>query len=111
NTPIVLTIEANNGMGTPPTQTFTLTVLEAAHITSTTTSATFIAGSNTNSFTFQAAGTPGTFNWTTSSVLPNGVTLNATTGELSGNPTAGTGGIYQIAVNVSNGVGAVDTQT
>jgi hypothetical protein len=109
STPISLSIEASNGMGTAPTQTFTLTVLEAASITSTTTATTFNAGS-ANSITFLASGTPGTFNWTTSSVLPVGVTLNATSGVLSGNPAAGTGGIYSINVNVSNGVGAVSTQ-
>jgi hypothetical protein len=108
STPISLTIQANNTMGTP-TQIFTLTVLEAASITSTTTATTFNAGS-ANSITFLASGTPGTFNWTTSSVLPTNVTLNATSGVLSGNPAAGTGGIYSINVNVSNGVGAVGTQ-
>ena len=111
STPISLTIQASNTIGTvqTATQTFTLTVLEAASITSTATAATFNAGS-ANSITFLASGTPGTFNWTTSSVLPVGVTLNAISGVLSGNPSAGTGGIYSINVRVSNGVGAVGTQ-
>jgi hypothetical protein len=38
--------------------------------------------------------------------MPTGVLLNATTGQLSGSPTPGHGGIYTIKLRAGNGIGA-----
>jgi hypothetical protein len=55
------------------------------------------------SFTVTATGYPApTFSET--GALPTGVTLNPTTGALSGTPAAGTGGVYNITITASNGV-------
>src|SRR5947208_9409278 len=43
--------------------------------------------------------------------LPNGVTLNSSTGVLSGAPTAGTGGLYSITLIANNGVTPNGTQS
>ena len=97
------TFTASNGVAPIATQSFTLTVNEAPNITS----------ANNTSFT---VGTPGSFTVTStgypspafniSGTLPNGVTLNTSTGVLSGTPAAGTGGTYPITFTASNGVGS-----
>ena len=43
--------------------------------------------------------------------LPAGVSLNSTTGVLSGTPQPGTGGSYTLTVSASNGVTPVATET
>ncbi len=102
------TITVDNGVGTPATQNFTMTVNEGAKITSVA-GTTFLAGS------------PGTFSITTSGnptpaisftgTLPTGVTLTGNgTATLSGTPAAGTGGIYPIAITASNGGSGNATQ-
>jgi hypothetical protein len=64
--------------------------------------ATFRVGIG-GSFTATAAGYPApTFSET--GALPGGVTLNPTTGVLSGTPAAGSGGVYHITIIASNGV-------
>ena len=81
-----LTFTATNGVGTAPTQSFTLTVTEPAAITSAALT-TFTAGTS-GSFTVTATGQPSSFTFTTTGTLPSGVSLNATTGVLSGTPAA-----------------------
>jgi hypothetical protein len=98
---------AQNGISPIATQNFTLAVGQAPAITSG------------NSTTFTAA-TPGTFTVTTtgfpaptfseSGALPSGVTLDSSTGVLSGMPTAGTGGNYAITITAQNGVSPNATQ-
>jgi hypothetical protein len=48
---------------------------------------------------------------TESGALPEGVTLDAATGLLSGTPAIGTGGTYTLTFTASNGVGSDATQT
>jgi large repetitive protein len=96
-----ITITANNGVGTPATQTFTLTVDQVPAITSAS-AATFTVGT-AGSFTIKATGFPAPI-FTETGALPNGVTLNATTGVLSGTPAAGTGGVYKFTICACNGV-------
>src|SRR5713226_6066949 len=99
---------ASNGVGTAATQSFTLTVGQPPAITSAN-STTFTAGTP-GTFTVTATGFPApTFSET--GPLPTGVTLNSTSGVLSGTPGTGTGGTYPITVKASNGVGTAATQS
>jgi len=105
------TITAHNGIGTDATEGFTLTVDEAASVTS----------ANHTSFT---TGSPGTFSVTTrgfpapslsdgGATLPSGVTFVDNldgTATLSGTPAAGTGGTYPITITAHNGIGSDGTQ-
>ncbi|MEO6689606.1 MAG: putative Ig domain-containing protein, partial [Dokdonella sp.] len=102
-----ITFTATNGVGAPATQNFTLTVNQAAAITSANTT-TFTVGT-AGSFTVTATGFPAP-TLSESGALPTGVTFNAGTGVLSGTPAAGTGGSYPITFTATNGVGAPATQ-
>ena len=102
-----ITIRATNSVTTTD-QSFTLTVNETAAFTNTA-SKTFTAGVSGTTFQFTASGFPGTFAFTTASNLPDGLTLSSA-GLLSGTPTTGTGGVYTLVMNVSNGVGVSTPQ-
>ena len=96
-----ITITASNGTLPNATQSFTLTVDQAPAITSGS-STTFTVGT-AGTFTVTATGSPApTFAET--GTLPTGVSLNSTTGVLSGTPAAGTGGSYPITITATNGI-------
>ena len=101
-----LTFTATNGVGSPATQSFTLTVDSAPAITSAD-HATFTAGS-AGSFTVTATGTPAA-TLSETGALPSGVSFSG--GVLSGTPAPGTGGSYPIAFTATNGVGTPATQS
>jgi hypothetical protein len=101
-----LHLTANNGVGTSATQTFTLTVDEAASITNAN-SKTFTVGS-AGTFTVTASGFPAP-TLAESGALPAGVNFNS--GILAGTPAAGTGGIYPVTFTAHNGVGADANQS
>jgi predicted outer membrane repeat protein len=65
--------------------------------------ATFVANSN-GSFGFTASGFPAPV-FSLSGALPSLLSLNPTTGVLSGTPAQGTGGTYALTVTASNAVG------
>jgi hypothetical protein len=95
-----VTFTASNGVG-QASQSFTITVDQAPLITSAN-SATFTAGA-AGSFSVTATGFPApTFGVRR---LPAWLTLNSSTGLLSGTPPAGAGGTYSITLTASNGVG------
>ena len=102
-----LTFTAQNGVATPHVQNFTLTVNQVPAITSANTT-TFTVGSS-NSFTMTASGSPAPA-LTLTGTLPTGVSFNAATGVLSGNPATGTGGTYNLTLNADNGVGSAAIQ-
>ena len=92
------------------TQTFTLTVDQAAAITSAT-STTFVAGTcSTFSLGDQRIPAP-TFSENRTDTLPSGVTFNAATGALSGTPAVGAVGVYTLHFTAHNGIGSDATQT
>ena len=103
-----LTFTASNGVGAAASQTFTLTVDQAAAITSAN-AATFVAG-KTGKFTVTATGYPKPTRSETGS-LPSGVSFNTSNGVLSGTPAAGTGGTYSLTFTATNGVGTAASQT
>ncbi len=83
------------------------TVNQAPQITSAN-AVTFVAGT-AGTFTVAATGFPApTFAVTGS--LPSGVTLNTTTGLLSGTPAAGTGGTYPLTITATNGIAPAPNQ-
>jgi hypothetical protein len=99
----------SNGYGSDiPTSPATLTVQVAPAITSTN-AATFAAGL-TESFQVVATGNPAVTYSITSGSLPSGVTLDPTTGALSGKAAMGSAGAYPVTISASNGVGTAATQ-
>ena len=89
--------------------TVVLTIGHAPAITSAN-NATFQTGM-AGSFQVKASGIPTVMNFAETGSLPSGVTLNPTSGLLSGIPAAGTGGVYTITVVASNGISPNATQT
>ncbi len=98
------TISASNGVGSPATQPFTLTIAQAAAPVFTSNNTASFTQGTAGSFTFTATGTPAPTYSVTSGTLPAGVSLNATTGVLS-STTAAVAGVYTFTVSASNGVG------
>ncbi len=102
-----LTITANNNVGSTASLSLTLTVEQAPVITSTS-AATFTVDS-LGSFTVTATGFPAPSFSATG--LPSGLSLNASSGLLSGTPAGGTGGVHAVTVNATNGVGTGAAQS
>jgi hypothetical protein len=105
-----LTLTADNGVGSPVTEDFTLTVDEATALTSGA-AATFIAG-HAGTFTVEASGFPSPM-LSVSGDLPGGVGFTDNgdgTATLSGTPDAGTGGSYPLTITADNNVGSPATQ-
>ena len=98
------TLSAQNGVGSPATQSFALTVNEAPWFTSSAAT-TFTSGS-ASSFDFTTLGWP-LPSYTETGTLPAGVTFvdnGNGTATLAGTPAAGTGGVYTFSVEASNSV-------
>ncbi len=105
-----LTLTADNQVGTPATQSFTLTVDEAPSITSGP-SATARTGSAFTD-TVSTSGFPRAA-LSESGPLPAGVTFTDNgdgTATLAGTPDAGTGGTYPLTLTADNGVGSPANQ-
>ncbi|MEO6500586.1 MAG: putative Ig domain-containing protein [Jatrophihabitantaceae bacterium] len=106
-----ITITASNGVGSPATQSFTLTVTDSPVITSAD-HATFVVGT-AGSFAVTTSGGVGSVALTKTGTLPSGVSFTDNgdgTATLAGTPAAGTGGTYPITITASDGVTADDTQ-
>ena len=100
-----LTLTADNGVGTPASQSFTLKVNQAPAITSSNNT-TFTVG-KARSFTVTTRGTPEP-SLTETGTLPSGVTFvdnGNGTATLSGTPASGSSGSYPLTITASNGVG------
>ena len=102
------TLTAQNGINPPATQNFTFTVSQVPAITSAN-GTTFTVG-QTGNFTFTASAFPAATFSLTGCTLPSAVTLNGSTGLLSGVPAAGTDGNYSCTLTAQNGVGSPATQ-
>jgi hypothetical protein len=99
-----ITFGASNGVGSPASQSFTLTVDEAPAVTSAA-AATFLVGSR-GSFTPTATGFPSP-TISESGALPGGVSF--THGSLTGTPTQT--GSFAITFTASNGVSPAASQS
>jgi len=109
-----ITITASNGVGTPATQSFVLSVSEtpvAPTITSPAAAATTIGRWSSFEITTTAAPVAAI---TESGALPSGVVFANNgngTATLSGAPVSGTTGTYPITITAANGVGTNATQS
>jgi len=101
-----LTLEAENAVDSD-TQAFTLTIGQAPVITSPDEFQCSVG--STCEFSFTASGEPPP-TITVSGTLPDGVTFNTGTESLEGVPDAGTGAVYILTVEASNGFPPDDTQ-
>jgi hypothetical protein len=101
------TISATNGVGTAATQAFTLNINKAPTITSAATT-TFVKGT-ASTFNVTSTGTPAATYSVTTGTLPDGVTLNTTTGVLASTVAAALG-TYSFTISASNGIGTAATQ-
>lgn len=105
-----VTITATNGVGTPASQSFTLTVAQPPAITSAA-AATFTIGS-AGSFTITTTGTPSPA-LSVTGALPSNLSFldnGNGTATLSGTPDPGTAGVYPLTITASNGIGSPATQ-
>jgi large repetitive protein len=108
----VLTFTADNGSGTPATQSFTLNVREAPAITSAAATTFTIGAAGT--FTVTTTGFPRPTITRTGAAPPSDVQWVDSgngTGTLSGTPAAGTGGTYAITFTADNGISPAATQS
>src|SRR5262249_12726864 len=108
----VITITANNGVGRPANQSFTLNVNTTQAPPITSVSSTTITVATPGTFTVTATGVP-TPSLTETGPLPNGVTFKDNgngTATLGGTPAAGTAGSYPITIKAHNGVGTDASQ-
>ena len=109
-----LTLIANNGVGAPANQPFTLTVniAQSAPAITSANNATFTVGT-AGTFTVTSTGTPAS-TVSETGALPSGITFvnnGNGTATLSGTPAAGTGGNYALTLTANNGVGTAATQS
>jgi hypothetical protein len=89
-------------------QTFSITVTPSS-ITITTTSLPAGTGGSPYSATLAATGGTPPYSWSLAGgSLPSGVTLNATSGAISGTPSAG--GSFAVTVGVADSTGATGTK-
>lgn len=104
------TISATNGVGSATTQSITIVVnpLAAPVFVGSITPPPAVAGS-AYSYTFVATGVPTPTYTVGTGTLPTGLSLNATTGVLSGTPTAG--GTFTITATNSQGSDTTPSMT
>jgi len=104
--PVDFTPSNTAGTGTP--QVFVLVVDQAPAFTSANT--TVFAVGSARTFTVTASGFPAP-TFSNLGALPAGVSLNPTTGVLSGTPQTGTGGSYPLTISADNGVNPVASES
>ena len=107
-----LTFTADNGVGAPAVQTFTLSVSGAPGFTSA--AATTFPINAPGTFAVTTTGFPVPTITRGGAALPSGITWldnGDGTGTLSGTAAAGTGGTYSLTFTASNGIGAPVVQT
>jgi hypothetical protein len=102
-----VTLYANNGIGTQAMQSFTLTVNQAASITSAN-GATFTENSS-GTFPISATGYPSP-TITESGTLPTGLNFNGGTGSASISGTPSQSGVFNVTLYANNGVGTQASQ-
>jgi hypothetical protein len=104
------TVKATDVNGAFDTQSLTITVNAAPNITTSTLGGA-TRGFHTYTQTLAVSGGTASFTWSlTSGTLPAGLSLNASTGVISGTDITGADGTYNFTVRVTDANGAFDTQ-
>jgi hypothetical protein len=99
-----ITVRITDSLNESITQTFTITVLKALHITGKP-KASRVGRDYTASF--KVRGGLGPFNWSINSgALPTGLSFNSATGTITGIPTQA--GTFPLTVQVTDALGGVD---
>ncbi|MFT3683022.1 MAG: putative Ig domain-containing protein [Ferruginibacter sp.] len=102
-----VTIRATNIYGTG-TQALTITV--SAGPVPTVTSAGTASGTVGSAFSYTITATNSPTSFGVTGTLPSGVTLNTTTGAITGTPAAGSNGSYPVTINATNANGTSTSQ-
>ena len=102
------TVQVTDSNGRTATQELTA-VITVASLTITTTSLPSATASGTYSQTIGVTGGVGPYMFTSSGTLPGGVSLNASTGQLSGTPTVP--GTFSFSITATDSTGAAVTQS
>src|SRR5207302_7865721 len=109
----MFTITASNGVSPDANQTFTLNVVSPPPVITSVNNATFVTGTF-NTFSVRTIPFVPTATLTFTGALPVGVSFVSNsngTATLSGTPSAGSEGVYQIIINAANGTLPNATQT
>jgi alpha-tubulin suppressor-like RCC1 family protein len=93
---------ASNSAGTSYSATGTFTTLPPAPVITSAATASGTYRSAISAYTITASNTPTSFNATG---LPSGLTVNTSTGEISGTPTAVTGSPFSVTISATNAGG------
>ena len=101
------TITASNGIGTAATQNFSITINQAPAFTSAAPTSSSLLNT-AYSFTCTASGYPAPTFSVPANTLPTGLTLNPSSGAITGTPTAT--GVFTGTITASNGIGTAATQ-
>jgi Putative Ig domain len=101
-------VTLTDAAGAADTETYSLVVLDPVTIS---TASPLPAGEKTIAYSTTIAATTGktAYTWTPVSGMPAGLTLNTTTGVISGTPTGS--GVSSVVVRVTDALGATDTDT
>ena len=101
------TITASNGIGTAATQNFSITINQAPAFTSAAPTSSSLLNT-AYSFTCTASGYPAPTFSVPANTLPTGLSLNPTSGAITGTPTAT--GVFTGTITASNGIVTAATQ-
>jgi uncharacterized repeat protein (TIGR01451 family) len=110
-----VTLIASNGIGTPVSQPYTLTITQPTVPSFTSAAKTTFSAGTYGEFMVSAIGPPAPSITLTSGTLPSGLTFMPSyvmgRASLEGTPAPGTGGIYPLTFTASNGPSSTATQS
>lgn len=95
------TVKVTDALAQSDTQALSIAVSAALTITTTSPLPNAKVGNSYNT-TLQRSGGVSPFTWSVAPALPTGLSLNASTGKISGTPAAGTAGTYSLTFTVQD---------
>jgi hypothetical protein len=97
------TVKVTDALSQSATQPLSITISPApAPLTITTTSLPNAKVGNAYNQTLHNSGGVAPFTWSVTPPLPSGLNLNASTGQITGTPAAGTAGVYSLTFTVQD---------